>query len=85
MTSAIMRRDLVRYFALLSMLQTIMVIAWLCHDINGCMALEGMIVRYFEYIFTFRLDNVPCGVWESPDSEWILKQAKLRLFSRFAP
>ena len=50
MTSAIMRRDLVRYYSLLSMLHAIMVTAWLCHDTNLWMAPEGMIVRYFKDI-----------------------------------
>jgi hypothetical protein len=51
-----------------------MVTARLCHDINGGLVLEGMIVRT-ERIFT-RHHDVLYAVWESPDSEWTLKQAK---------
>ena len=85
MTSAIMRRDLVWYYSLWGMLLAIMVTAWLCHDTNRRMAFERMIVKCFKDTFTFRLDDVPCCVWESPDSECTLKQAKLPRLGWFVP
>ncbi len=36
-----------------------------------------MIVRCFKDTFTFRLDDVHCCVWESPDIDNTLKQTKL--------
>jgi hypothetical protein len=56
-------------------LHAIMVTARLCHDTNGGLVLEGMIVST-ERIFTLHHDDVLYAVWESPDSEWTLKQAK---------
>ena len=76
MTSVIIRRHLVRYFAPLSALHTIMLVtAWFCLDTGGGVGLEGMSQRLLR-IFTPRHDDVRYAFWEIPDSKWALSQAK---------